>query len=654
MFKNFDIAVDTTKGVRNQAISVNTNDLQTLQFSFTITQSGVPVNLTGATVRLAVKKPDKKTVFQDCTISDAVNGKCEIILDTQAYIVPGLHPVELMIYYAVDKVSVTGRFSYTANKGILDDGSVVSTNEFQAINQALTDVESIVVDLRENGTGIDAQARTDLQTVTTQLADTAKKVEGVVNVKDWVKGDGTNETALLKTAINYAADNHLRLDIPKEMTILIDYMIIANKNNFSIKCDGVIKRLDNAPTTASLIRFDVCSDIHIPNINFDGNALNNGCSETVAYTVNQEQKHTLAFTSCTNVNIDRFYVKNPCGDGIYISTNSKKFTIGKLLGKADARIGRNIISFINAQDVFIDLIDSDGIGHYDMPGGFDIEPNGATEVVKNIFVNNMNIRSGGSNILSVLNTNGATVENVFIDKANIISDSVVNPNPACVILAGQNVTINQLVLDGGSKADLIKVDTWDDTSPKTKNITVRKVVGKNGYRGLLLGFNRQVLNVDIKATFTNCGFDGVALFWVKGAKLDLDIDSVKSDRFMINAAPGAGTLEDITISGNISKRGTGLKAIISNADPAKIINWTLKDLDFTGWTNDTRLYGGGMQGTIRKINCPNLTHMTALPAFENYKQGDVVVNVGTDNAVSYWRRLTNGTGNVINTDWKVY
>lgn len=38
----------------------------------------------------------------------------------------------------------------------------------------------------------------------------------------------------------------------------------------------------------------------------------------------------------------------------------------------------------------------------------------------------MNIRSGGSNILSVLNTNGATVENVFIDKAIPNSFPIVN------------------------------------------------------------------------------------------------------------------------------------------------------------------------------------------------------------------------------------
>ncbi|SSS87301.1 Uncharacterised protein [Acinetobacter baumannii] len=466
-----------------------------------------------------------------------------------------------------------------------------------------------------------------------------------------LKEDGTNEQSVLLSALQYAADNHYTLFIPKAVKVLVDSVTLAGKQNFGIRCEGTIKRIDSSPTVGAMLKLDGCSDVSIKEVNFDGNGLNNGCVEDVAYTSAQEQKHSLILLNCNRVSFGKFDVLNPCGDGIYLSGNTKNLQIDRLLGKADKRIGRNLISIINAQNIFINYMESDGIGHYDMPGGFDIEPNGASEIVKNVFVNSMNIRSGGSNILSVLNTNGSTVENVLIDKANIISDSVVNPNPTCVILAGQSVTVNQLIMDGGGKADLIKVDTWDDAS-KTKNITVRKAVGKNGYRGLLLGFNRQVLNVDIKATFTNCGFDGVALFWVKGAKLDLDIDSVKSDRFMINAAPGVGTLEDVTISGNISKRGTGLKAIISTADPSKIINWTLKDLDFTGWTNDTRLYGGGLQGSIRKINCPNLTHMPSLPNFDNYKQGDVIWNTGTDNNVAFWRRLTNGTGNALNTDWK--
>lgn len=489
------------------------------------------------------------------------------------------------------------------------------------------------------------------------FANLQAKNTGRVNASELgLKGDGTDETAKLKAAIEYVADNHLVLVIPKTMTILMNYMIITGKSNFAIQCDGIIKRLDNSPTTASLIRFDGCSEMYIPNMNMDGNALNNGCIENTAYTVNQEQKHSLSFTNCYNTVIDRFYVNNPCGDGIYLSNGCKNFVIDKLLGKADKRIGRNIISFISAQDIFVNHIYSDGIGHYDMPGGLDIEPNGATEIVKNIFINNIDIRSGGSNPLSVLNTNGATVENVFIDKASIISDNVVSANPKCAILAGKNVTVNQLVMDGGGKADLLTFDTWDDASATSDNIMVRRCLGKNGNRGVQFGFNRRVTNIEVKAKFTNLLHDGVALFWCKGVKLDIDIDSVGASRFMVNASPSTGTVENVSITGDISKRGTGLKAIISNADPSKIINWTLDNLNFTGWGNDDRVYGGGLQGSVRKTNCVNLTMSTSIPSGSatQWKQGDVVWNIGTDNAVAFWRRLTNGTANVSGTDWKVY
>lgn len=191
MFKTFDVNVDITKEIRNQNIQVNSSDLQTLKFAFSITESGAPYDLTGATVRIAVKKPDKKTVFQDCTITDAETGKCDVVMNSQAYIVPGVHAAELMIYFAEDKVAVTGRFSYISVKGILNDESVESTNEFLAINQKLADVEGVITDLRENGTGIDAQARQELENVAAQMAQNEQQLtaanESISNVL-------TNET----------------------------------------------------------------------------------------------------------------------------------------------------------------------------------------------------------------------------------------------------------------------------------------------------------------------------------------------------------------------------------------------------------------------------------------------------------------------------
>ncbi|USK66312.1 BppU family phage baseplate upper protein [Peribacillus frigoritolerans] len=182
MFKNFPVIVDTVQKSKLNNIVVNSNDLKTFKLTITINQFNKPIDLTGATVRIAIVKPDNKTVFQDCTITDPITGLCEVVLDTQAFIIAGVYIAEVMIYFGADTVAVTGRFSYSVSKGILDNTTVESTNDWQAINQAIVNAEGILIDLRENGTGIDAQARTDLQTVTTQLAETTLNIGDIPSV----------------------------------------------------------------------------------------------------------------------------------------------------------------------------------------------------------------------------------------------------------------------------------------------------------------------------------------------------------------------------------------------------------------------------------------------------------------------------------------
>ncbi|WP_258831442.1 BppU family phage baseplate upper protein [Peribacillus frigoritolerans] len=378
MFKNFDIAVDTTKGVRNQAISVNTNDLQTLQFSFTITQSGVPIDLTGATVRLAVKKPDKNTVFQDCTITDALTGKCEIILDTQAYIVPGLHPVELMIYYAVDKVSVTGRFSYTANKGILDDGSIVSTNEFQAINQALTDVENIVVDLRDNGTGIDAQARSDLETVTTQLVETADKTKGEVTPQQFgAKGDNTtNDNQAFLNAFAYCKANKKNLHIPAG-NYIVDKSWLIDFNSFNMYGDGegatILKFNITDDSDAILVKNCtnvILNDFAVTNTNTSGKK---GYGIRFGNYINSSQRERVSYSGIRNVKSTYFNVGIEFGSG-WIFEFNKTITNYNNTG---IRIGNSLVDDIglNAVSLYnivsednvnycVDIVSSDRLNFY--------------------------------------------------------------------------------------------------------------------------------------------------------------------------------------------------------------------------------------------------------------------------------------------------
>jgi hypothetical protein len=142
--KTYNVLVDTQEPAqKTSSFTVNTNDLNTVKVALLINQDGDPLDLTDATVRLAVKKPDQMTVLQDATIIDAANGSCEIVLDTQAYVIPGNYTAEVMVFFGVDTVAVTSTFTYKANRGIMNDEAVESTNEWQSITQAIAQVVTV-------------------------------------------------------------------------------------------------------------------------------------------------------------------------------------------------------------------------------------------------------------------------------------------------------------------------------------------------------------------------------------------------------------------------------------------------------------------------------------------------------------------------------
>jgi BppU N-terminal domain len=139
--KSFEVTVDTKKAISNPLFNVNTNDYNTVQLFITVLQDGTVVDLTDATVRLAVKKPDKYTVFQDMEIAAPNEGLCKVILDQQAYIAPGMYTAEVMIYYPENKVAVSGRFTYSSVQGILNNDDIQSGDNYLTFNQIVFDTE---------------------------------------------------------------------------------------------------------------------------------------------------------------------------------------------------------------------------------------------------------------------------------------------------------------------------------------------------------------------------------------------------------------------------------------------------------------------------------------------------------------------------------
>ena len=133
-------------------IQVKETDLNSIKFTFRIQDDGAIIDLTGATVRLAVQKPSGLTVFQDCDITDAPAGACEILLSTQAYIEIGNHTAELVITKA-DVAVVTRAFTFSSLNAILDEGTLESANDWQALHEIMlnADLRPILGDGSPNG-----------------------------------------------------------------------------------------------------------------------------------------------------------------------------------------------------------------------------------------------------------------------------------------------------------------------------------------------------------------------------------------------------------------------------------------------------------------------------------------------------------------------
>lgn len=550
--------------------------------------------------------------------------------------------------------------SVTPQLPLQSDGTQLQ-NETVGLIKLTTDVQDKVnkvttleTQLATKANNIETENR--FNTINTQLADIVINVTKppipIVNIK----GDGTDETTTLLNLINYVADNHYTLLIPKSVQITIDIMNITGKSNFGIICEGTIKRKDNS-TTGTLLRFINCSDISMPLIRYDGNGANNGCIENVAYTANQEHKHCMVFEGCTNVKGEIVEAINSCGDVLYISKSSKNIKFAKVTGKADTQIGRNIVSVISGQDIYIDHIYGDNFGHYDMPGGFDVEPNASTETVKNVFVKTINLTGGGSAPLALLASNSAKSENIFIGDV-VLNRTLAYTNLAeseSVFITASNVNIGKIIVKNTSayNVNFVRIDNHGIVP---SNINIDDSYGEGCYKGIILGqFGLNVDKINMKATLRNTKHDGVYMLACTNSKFNIDIDSVGATRAKITKS-GDFVCDNIYITGDISNRGTGVAAMLSSSNPTSITNWTLENLIFNGWANDKKLYGAGLGGTIRKINCKNLTHQSSRPSFDRWNKGDIVYNTnptelgtsGSKYIVEKWICIADGQGSASN------
>lgn len=95
--------------------------------------NGLPIDLTGHKVRFYGKKYDGTEIYNDGSITEAVNGRCQFELTDQALAVAQDLEVQIVIYYNTLQILQSLPFKIKVVKSLISEGSVESSNEYGAL-----------------------------------------------------------------------------------------------------------------------------------------------------------------------------------------------------------------------------------------------------------------------------------------------------------------------------------------------------------------------------------------------------------------------------------------------------------------------------------------------------------------------------------------
>lgn len=211
MIKKFPIVLDI-RGFNSKVppIQLVSGDTKAYEFDITLIDTNTAVDLTNHTVKLTFKKSDGTTVFQDAAIVDATSGKISIQLDSQVIACIGLVEAEANIYDASSGRITSVTFGFIVLKGLLDDSTVESQNEFTSLTTALNQTQQWNNQFAAIYPSLDQKYSTTLNNINSQISDivTVKTVNDLINilsnsgVSNKIISLASNQTFALSSLLN--------------------------------------------------------------------------------------------------------------------------------------------------------------------------------------------------------------------------------------------------------------------------------------------------------------------------------------------------------------------------------------------------------------------------------------------------------------------
>lgn len=133
MAKTYNTLTIEVKEDITDIITAKQGDTNSRFLDVYLKDNGRPINLTGNEVKLYGKKQDGKVIFNNGQITDAINGRCQFELTSQALAVVGELQLEISIWQNNERTLTTQTFKVFVVPKIRNDTAIESSNEFGAL-----------------------------------------------------------------------------------------------------------------------------------------------------------------------------------------------------------------------------------------------------------------------------------------------------------------------------------------------------------------------------------------------------------------------------------------------------------------------------------------------------------------------------------------
>lgn len=213
----------------------------------------------------------------------------------------------------------------------------------------------------------------------------------IMNVRQFgAKGDGsTDDTASIQTALGY--NNNINVPAGTYMVNAVTNIKPNSNNKITLDNDATIKAITNSENGYAIFYIDNAENVEISGGTIQG-------ERTTHTGVSGEGGHCInVYNDTDNIYIHDITLKDGWGDGLYVHSTGVVRT-ERVHTSNCRRNGYSIVAvqgFSSTDDII------ENISGTAPQSGIDIEPNTATNVIKDVVINNIFIKNCGSSGVSM-------------------------------------------------------------------------------------------------------------------------------------------------------------------------------------------------------------------------------------------------------------